>query len=134
MNSCALALLAMLASSILNSRAVNAKTPPVVQSTPVCRLQGRAGAAGGGGGGGGLLADEEETEEEEEGSDEDRGSGIEVRPQPAEDDEHGGEDRDLGASSGGGGLAVGVDMVMLRPAPWGVDRLDGLEVGSVGLV
>lgn len=132
MNSCALALLAILASSILKSRAVNARTPPVVQSTPVCRLQGRAGAAGGGGGGG-LLADEEDTEEED-GSDEDRGREREVKPQPAEEDEHGGEARDLGASSGRGGLAVGVDKAMLRPAPWGVDRLDGLDAGSVGLV
>lgn len=128
MNSCAFALLAMLASSILKSRAVNARTPPVVQSTPVCRLQGRVGAAGGGGGGG-LLAEEEDTEEE--GSDEDSGKEREVRPQPADEDEQGGEARDLGASSGGGGLAVGVDKVMLRPAPWGVDRLDA---GSVGLV
>lgn len=135
MNSCALALLAILASSILKSRAVNARTPPVVQSTPVCRLQGRAGAAGGGGGGGGgLLADEEDTEEEEEGSDEDMGRESEVRPQDAEEDEQGGEARDLGVSSVGGSLAVGVDKVMLRPAPWGVDWLDGLDVGSVGLV
>ncbi len=111
---------------------LHARTPPVVQSTPVCRLQGRAGAAGGGGGGG-LLADEEETEEEE-GSDEDRGREMELRPQPAEEDEQGGEARDLGASSGGGGLAAGVDKVMLRPAPWGVDRLDGLDAGIVGLV
>ena len=102
----------------------------MVQSTPVCRLQGRAGAAGGGGGGV-LLADEEDTEDEE-GSDEDRGSERDVRPQPAEEDEHGGEDRDLGASSGGGGLAVGVDMP--RPGPWGVDRLDGLDAGRAGLV
>lgn len=131
MNSCAFALLAILASSILKSRAVSARTPPVVQSTPVCRLQGRAGA--GGGGGGGLLADEEDTEDEE-GSDEDRGKEREVKPQPAEEDEHGGEARDLGASSGGGGLPVGVDEAMLRPAPWGVDRLDGLDAGSVGLV
>lgn len=132
MNSCAFALLAILASSILKSRAVNARTPPVVQSTPVCKLHGRAGAAGGGGGGG-LLADEEDTEEEE-GSDEDRGREREVRLHPVEDDEQGGEAWDLGASSGGGGLAVGVDKVMLRLAPWGVDRLDGLEAGSVGLV
>lgn len=93
-----------------------------------------AAAGGGGGGGGGLLADEEDTEEEEEGSDEDRGRERDVRPQPAEEDEQGGEARDLGASSGGGGLAVGVDRVMLRPAPWGVDKLDGLDAGSVGLV
>lgn len=128
-NSCALALLAILASSILKSRAVNANTPPVVQSTPVCRLQGRAVAARGGGRGG-LLADEEDTEEE--GSDE--GREREVRPQPAEEDVQEGETRDLGASSGGGGLTVGVDKVMARPVPWGVDRLDGLDVGSVGLV
>lgn len=134
MNSCALALLAIFASSILKSRAVNAKTPPVVQSTPVCRLQGRAGAAGGGGGGGGgLLADEEDTEEED-GSDEDRGREREVRAHPTEEDEQGGEARDLGASSGGGGLAVDVDKALLRPAPWEVDRLDGLDGGSVGLV
>lgn len=55
-----------------------------MQSTPVCKLQGRADDAGGGGGGG-LLADEEDTEEEE-GSDEDRGRDREVRPQPAEED------------------------------------------------
>lgn len=134
MNSCALALLAMFASSILKSRAVNAKTPPVVQSTPVCRLQGRAGAAGGGGGGGGLLADEEETDEEEEGSDEDMGRDREARPQPADEDELGGEARDLGASSGGECLAVGVDRALLSPAPCGVDRLDGLDAGSAGLV
>lgn len=133
MNSCAFALLAILASSILKSRAVNAKTPPVVQSTPVCRLQGRAGAAGGGGGGG-LLADEEETDEEEEGSDEDMGREREVRPQPADEDELGGEARDLGASSGGECLAVGVDKALLSPAPCGVDRLDGLDAGRVGLV
>lgn len=101
----------------------------MVQSTPVCRLQGSVGAAGGGGGG--LLADEEDTEEEE-GSDEDRGREMEVSPQPAEEDEQGGEPRDLGASSGGGGLAVGVDKALPRPAPW--DRLDGLDAGSVGLV
>lgn len=104
-----------------------------MQSTPVCKLQGRADDAGGGGGGG-LLADEEDTEEEEEGSDEDRGRDREVRPQPAEEDKQGGEVRDLGASSGGGGLAVGVDRVMLRPAPWEVDRLDGLDARSLGLV
>lgn len=67
MNSCALALLAILASSILNRRAVNAKTPPAVQSTPVCRLQGNGGAeGGGGGGGGGLFIEDEDTEEEDE--------------------------------------------------------------------
>lgn len=103
-----------------------------MQSTPVCRLQGRAGATGGGGGGGGLLADEEDTEEEEEGSDE--GREREVRPHPADEDEQGGEARDLGASSGGRGLAVGVDKALLRPVPWEVDRLDGLDGGSVGLV
>lgn len=62
MNSWALARLATLASSILNRSAVKASTPPAVQSTPVCRLQGRGGATGGGGGGGGLLVDDE-TEE-----------------------------------------------------------------------
>lgn len=67
MNSCALALLAMLTSSILKRRAVNAKTPPAVQSTPVCRPQGNVGAdGGGGGGGGGLLTEDEDTEEEDE--------------------------------------------------------------------
>lgn len=136
MNSCAFALLAMLASSILKSRAVNAKTPPVVQSTPVCRLQGRAGVVGGGrggGGGGSLLAEDEDTDDEE-GSDEDRGKAREVRAHPADEDEQGGEARDLGVSSGVGGLAVGVDKVALRPAPWGADRLVGLDGGSVGLV
>lgn len=71
MNSCALARLAILASSILNRRAVNAKTPPAVQSTPACKLQGKGGAVGGGGGGGGgLETDDEDTddEEDEEGS------------------------------------------------------------------
>lgn len=116
MNSCALALLAMFASSILKSRAVSARTPPVVQSTPVCRLQGRAGAAGGGGGGGGgLLADDDDTEEDE-GSDDDKGN---------EEEEQGGEARGLGASSGGGGFPVGV-------AAWGM--LGGLDGGGVGLV
>lgn len=128
MNSCALALLAMLASSILKSRAVNARTPPVVQSTPVCRLQGRAGAAGGGGGGRGFAADEEETEDDEEGSDEDKGI------ERADEDEQGGEAMDLRSSSGGGGLAVGVDKALLSPVPCGVERLDGLDVGRVGLV
>ena len=104
-----------------------------MQSTPVCRLQGRAGAAGGGGGGGGLLADEEDTEEEE-GSDEDRGRDREARPQPTEEDEQGGEASDLGASSGGGGLAADVDKALPRLAPWEVDRLEGLDGGSVGLV
>lgn len=101
-----------------------------MQSTPVGRPQGSAGTAGGGGGGG-LLADEEDTEEEEEGSDEDRGKERDVKPQPAEEDEHGGEARDLGASSGGGGLAAGVDKAMPRPAPWGAG---GLDAGSAGLV
>lgn len=40
----------------------HAKTPPAVQSTPVCRLQGN----GGGGGGGGLLIEDEDTDEEED--------------------------------------------------------------------
>lgn len=45
----------------------HAKTPPAVQSTPVCRLQGNGGAdGGGGGGGGGLLTEDEDTEEEED--------------------------------------------------------------------
>lgn len=122
MNSWALALLAMLASSILKRRAVNARTPPVVQSTPVCRLHGRAGPVGGGGGGGGLVLEEEDTEDED-GSEEDRGRDRE--------DEQGGDEMDLGGSSGGGGL-VGVDM--LWPAPWDADRLDGLDGGRAGLV
>lgn len=96
MNSCALALLAILASSILKSRAVNAKTPPVVQSTPVWRLQGRVGAGAGGGGGGGLPADEEDTDED--GSEEDRGRAREGRPQTVEDKEEG-EPRDFDRSS-----------------------------------
>lgn len=74
-----------------------------------------------------MLVDEEDTEEEEEGSDEER----EVRPQPAEEDKQGGEASDLDVSSGGGGLAVGVDKAMLSPAPWGGV---GLDAGSVGLV
>lgn len=44
---------------------LHAKTPPAVQSTPVCRLQGNVGADGGGGGGG-LLTEDEDTEEEED--------------------------------------------------------------------
>ena len=40
-----------------------ASTPPAVQSTPVCRLQGSGGARGGGGGGG-LQVDDETDEEE----------------------------------------------------------------------
>lgn len=75
-----------------------------------------------------MVADEEDTEDDEEGSDEDRGR------ERAEEDEQGGEPRDLGASSGGGGLVVGVDRALLSPAPCGVDRLDGLDVGRVGLV
>lgn len=71
--------------------------------------------------------DEEDTEEEEEGSDEER----EVTPQLAEEDKQGGEARDLDVSSGGVGLAVGVDKAMLRPAPWGVH---GLDAGRVGLI
>lgn len=96
-NSCALARLAMLASSILNRRAVKAKTPPAVQSTPVWRLQGSDGAVGGGGGGGGgLTTDEEETEanEEEEGSAAEvgRGRGRErVVAAGPEEVEHGGD-------------------------------------------
>lgn len=113
MNSCALALLAILASSILNSRAVNARTPPAVQSTPVCRLQGRAGGAagGGGGGGGGLLAEEEETDEEdeEEGSAEEGGRDKEAGAEPEEEEEQGGEARGLAPSSAGRGFMLGVD-------------------------
>lgn len=86
-----------------------------MQSTPVCKLQGRAGELRGRGGGG-LLADEDETEEEE-GSDEDRGKERELSPQPAEEDRQGSEIRDLLALSGGKDLAVGVDKVMLRPEP-----------------
>lgn len=63
MNSWAFARLARFASSILNRRAVKANTPPAVQSTPVCMLQGKGGTEGGGGGGGGLLAEEDVTEE-----------------------------------------------------------------------
>ena len=114
-------------------RNLQARTPPVVQSTPACRLQGRAEAAGGGGGGGGLLADEEDTEEEE-GSAIDRGREREARPQPADDDEEGGEATDFGASSGDGCLVTGVDRALPTLAPWGVDRLDGLEAGGVGLL
>lgn len=115
---------------------LHASTPPAVQSTPVCRLQGSAGAAGGGGGGGGgLLADEEDTEDEEEGgSDEDGGSDREGRPQPEEEEEQGGEAKDLGASSGGRGLMLAVGRGMVRPVPCGVDKLVGLDGGSVGLV
>lgn len=86
-----------------------------MQSTPVCKLQGRAGELSGRGGGG-LLADEDETEEEE-GSDEDRGKDKELCPQPAGEDRQGSEIRDLLALSGGKDLAVGVDKVMLRPEP-----------------
>ena len=102
---------------------LRAKTPPVVQSTPVCRLQGRAVAARGAGGGGGLLADEEDTEDKVEGSTEDRGTEREARLQLADED---GEARDFGVSSGGGGLAAGVDKALPRLAPWEVGRLDGL--------
>lgn len=81
-----------------------------------------------------MLADEEDTEEEEEGSDEDRGRERDVRPQPDDRGKHGGEARDLGASSGGRGLAAGVDKALPRPAPCGVGRLDGLDAGTAGLV
>lgn len=79
-----------------------------------------------------MVADEEETEEEEEGSEEDNGREREARP--AEEDEQGGEDRDLGASSGGRGLVVGGAKAWLSPAPWVVDRLEGLEAVGAGLV
>lgn len=147
MNSWALALLAMLASSILKSRAVNAKTPPAVQSTPVCRLQGCGGAmGGGGGGGGGLLADEEETEEDEEedGSAEevgrDRDGGAEEvgrdrdgGAEPQEEDEHGGEARDLGPSSRERGFTMDPDWEAVRLVGR-LERLGGLEVGRLGVV
>lgn len=80
-----------------------------MQSTPVCKLQGREDETEREGGG--LLAEEEDTEEE--GSDE--GRDREVRPQTAEEVKQAGEFRDLGESSGGGGLVVGVDKVMPRP-------------------
>lgn len=118
MNSCALALLAILASSILKSNAVNASTPPAVQSTPLCRPQGRAGAAGGGGGGGGLLADEEDTEEEEGSRD------REERPQAADEEGQGGGLQGFGGSVG----------VRLRPVPSEEGMREGLEDGGVGLV
>lgn len=116
MNSCALALLAMFASSILKSRAVNASTPPAVQSTPVCRPQGRAGAAGGGGGGGGLFVDEDDTEEED-GSKE-----REECPQVADEDGHGGGLQGLGGSVG------------VRHVPSEEGMREGLEDGGVGQV
>jgi len=93
MNSCALARLAMLASSILNRSAVKASTPPAVQSTPVCRLQGRGAEGGGGGGGGGLDEDDTDWKEEEddEGSTPDGGSDRGSTGSAGPDDEHGGE-------------------------------------------
>lgn len=103
-----------------------------MQSTPVCKLQGRTGAAGGGGRGG--LRTEEEDTEEEDGSDEDKGRERDERPQPAKEDEEDGETRSLGVSSGGGALTVDVDKVKPSPGPWAVDRQDGLDIGSVGLV
>lgn len=118
MNSCAFARLAMLASSILKSSAVNARTPPAVQSTPVCRPQGSAGAAGGGGGGGGLLVDEEDTEEED-GSKE-----REESPQVADEDGQGGGLQGLGGSVG----------VRLRQVPSEEGMREGLEDGGVGQV
>lgn len=78
-----------------------------MQSTPVCKLQGRVGAAegGGGGGGGGLLVDDEDTDEEE-GSDDATDKDKGVRPQPAEEEGQGGGLLGLGTSFKGGGLAV----------------------------
>lgn len=124
MNSWALALLAILASSILKSRAVNASTPPAVQSTPVCRLQGSVGAAGGGGGGGGLFADDEDTDEDE-GSEDTRDRDRGVSPQDAEEDGQGGGLLGFGGSQEGSSF----------PVPSEVDMTDGLpEGGVVGLV
>lgn len=74
------------------------------------------------------MVEEEDTDEEEEGSDED--SGRERDARPADEDKHGGEARDLGESSGGRGLVVGIDKALLRAAPCGVE---GLEAGG-GLV
>lgn len=109
-------------------RDLHAKTPPAVQSTPVCRLQGRVGAAGGGGGGGGsLLAEDEETEEEEEeeGSVEEGGREREARAEPDEE-EQGGEARDLEASSRGRGFML-EGPYCERPPPWEEGRDEGLE-------
>lgn len=99
-----------------------------MQSTPVCRLQGRALEAEGWMGGG--LPTDEDTEEDD-GSNEDGGSEREARLQPVVDDEQGGETDGLGASSGCIGLG-GVDKV--SAAPCGMGRADGLDDGRVGLV
>lgn len=60
-------------------------------------------------------------------------SDSEREVRPADEDEQGGEVKDFDTSSGGGGFTVCVDRVLPRPAPWEVDRLDGLEAGGEGL-
>lgn len=87
-----------------------ASTPPAVQSTPVCRLQGSGGATGGGGGGGGGLPtddDDTDTNDEEEGSAAEGGRERESEAAAEADEvEQGG---DVFCSSKRRGLAPGAD-------------------------
>lgn len=120
--------MAILASSILKSNAVRAKTPPVAQSTPVCRFQGN----GDGSGTKGFPTDEDETEAE--GSDEVLGSDEkDERSQPVDEDKLEGEPDALASSTAGGDLALGADAAPPWAAPWALDELDGLVAGPGGL-
>lgn len=106
---------------------LHAKTPPAVQSTPVCRLQGNGGAVGGGGGGGGgLFTEDEDTEEEDEEEGSFTRGALEWEREAeteAEEVEHGGD----AFCSSGGVLAMEVDCDMLSPLICKDNRLGGLE-------
>lgn len=107
---------------------LRAKTPPVAQSTPVCRFQGNGEDRGTKG----FPTDEDETEAE--GSDKVLGSDEkDERSQLVDEDKLEGELDALTSSTTGGDLTLGADAGLPWAPPWTVDELDGLVAGPGGL-
>lgn len=79
---------------------IHARTPPAVQSMPVCRFQGRGWRADGRGGGGGLVIEDDDTDAEDD--DEGSTAGAGAARETAEEVGHGGGD--MFCSSGARGL------------------------------